>query len=354
LNLGSGIFASHVDYPAVSYPVTLVAGDFTGDGKLDLVVGGFSGLSFLAGNGVGGFSAPVVIRSGLALNSLAAADFNHDGKLDLAMVNGSTLSNYVSVLLGNGNGTFAAPVNHTAGSQAVSVVAIDLNGDGKIDLAVASSVGVSVLLGNGNGTFQAHTDYSVCGSAGLVRAANLSGTGKLDLASMVSNTDPRLKILRTNGNGTFQPSTDYYVGNGLIGIGVGDFDGSGTQDLAITNAIPYSNTVTVVLSTPVMALSSSALKFAAQTMGTISSPKLETVSNPGRIALQLRSITITGLNATDFHKTTTCGTGLPGTTHCSISITFQPTAQGNRTANLQIVDNALAKTQTVTLSGTGR
>ena len=83
--------------------------------------------------------------------SVAVGDFNGDGKADLAVVNDST-SNSVSVLLGNGNGTFQAAVNYGLSASGYSVAVGDFNGDGKADLAVANHSGVSVLLGNGNGS----------------------------------------------------------------------------------------------------------------------------------------------------------------------------------------------------------
>ena len=92
--------------------------------------------------------------------SVAVGDFNGDHKLDLVTAN--YVGNTVSVLVGNGNGTFQAPVNHSVGSNPSSVAVGDFNQDNKADLAVTnySSNSVSVLLGNGNGTFQAPTNYT--------------------------------------------------------------------------------------------------------------------------------------------------------------------------------------------------
>ena len=99
------------------------------------------------------------LRGGHYPMSVAVGDFNGDGKADLAVANCD--SNNVSVLLGNGNGTFQAAVNYAAGTYPSSVAVGDFNGDGKADLAVANcaSNNVSVLLGNGNGTFQAAVNY---------------------------------------------------------------------------------------------------------------------------------------------------------------------------------------------------
>ena len=96
---------------------------------------------------------------GLQPDSVAVGNFNNDGKLDLAVAKG--VSNSVSILLGNGTGTFQAAEDYRVGNNPLSVAVGDFDGDGKLDLAVANagSNTVSILLGNGNGTFQAAEDY---------------------------------------------------------------------------------------------------------------------------------------------------------------------------------------------------
>jgi hypothetical protein len=168
----SGTFAPQVPYPVGSAPIGIVAGDFNGDGKLDLVVmnSGSNTLSVLLGNGDGTFQPQ---RSIAAVNtaapgSIAAGDFSGDGKLDLAITNGSLGT--VSIMFGNGDGTFRAPVQYAVGASPVSIAIGDFNGDGNLDLAVVTSFGdacpsgvcpaLSVLLGNGNGSFQGPITYA--------------------------------------------------------------------------------------------------------------------------------------------------------------------------------------------------
>src|SRR6266849_4157848 len=111
-------------------------------------------------SGDGTFQAAQSYAAGSAPNSVAVGDFNRDGHLDLAVANLGTYPNYngtVSVLLGNGDGTFQAARSHAAG-VAFSVVVGDFNGDGFPDLAVVAGPypgAVSIFLGNGDGTFQA-------------------------------------------------------------------------------------------------------------------------------------------------------------------------------------------------------
>jgi len=170
LGNGDGTFQSAVDYrtgtqPALSTqfcePSSVGVGDFNGDGKTDLAVSNLneSDISVLLGNGDGTFQSAVNYATGLSPAAIAVGDFNQDGKLDLAVANsgcGSPCGN-ISVLLGNGDGTFQSPVNYVTGNQPGSVAVGDFNEDGKLDLVVAnsSSGNISVLLGNGDGTFQA-------------------------------------------------------------------------------------------------------------------------------------------------------------------------------------------------------
>jgi fibronectin type 3 domain-containing protein len=257
LGNGDGTFAPASPFAVGSDPFSLVAGDFNNDGKLDLAVVNFANstgnnVSILLGNGDGTFQPGVTYTVGTGPISVITGDFNRDGKLDLAVAN--RITNTVSILLGNGDGTFQPHVDYVASTQDVAGLAVgDFNGDGKLDLAVTNpSTGqVSILLGNGDGTFQTPVAYST-GAAGdhptAVTVADFNGDGILDLAVTKFNTN-NVAIFVGNGDGTFKPEVSYGTTAGVLhgpgGITIGDFNGDGLVDLAITNQ--DDSTVSILL-----------------------------------------------------------------------------------------------------------
>ena len=222
--------------PDGSGPDAIVAGDFTGDGRTDLAVANYrsNDVSILLGNGDGTFQSPVTYAVGSAPYALVTGDFTGDGRTDLAVAN--YRSNDVSILLGNGDGTFQSPVTYAVGSAPYALVTGDFTGDGRTDLAVANSGSndVSILLGKGDGTFQNQVTYAVGSYPTALVTGNFTGDGRTDLA-VANSVSNDVSILLGKGDGTFQNQGTDAVGSSPTAlVVVGSFDGK--PDLVTVNA----------------------------------------------------------------------------------------------------------------------
>lgn len=221
-----------------SMPMSIVAADFRGNGDQDLAVTNHldNTVSILLGNGNGSFQPQVTYATGLGPQGIAVGDFNRDGKLDLAITN--DLAGTVSILSGNGDGTFQSHVDYATGLEPFGVAAGDFNEDGALDLAVSDQVEdtVSILLGNGDGTFRTHVDYYVGAQpAGLV-VCDFNGDDHMDVAVANFATDT-ISVLSGNGDGTFQAAADYATGTGPLSLVAADFNGDGLPDLAVAELL---------------------------------------------------------------------------------------------------------------------
>lgn len=256
LGNGDGTFpTTGVTYPTGLDPVWIASGIFqTASSNIDLAVVNQNAntVSILPGNGDGTFGAKTDIPVGHVPVSVVAADFNGDGNLDLAVANQS--DNTISLFFGNGAGKFTPPATGallTTGHAPTALATADLNNDGHADLLVVNKADntVSVFLGNGDGTFQPRTDYATGVAPVYVATGDFNGDGILDLA-VANNTDGTVSILfgqtGSNGaaNGTFAPRTDYVAGTGPTSIAVADYNLDGILDLAVTDST--NNTVSLL------------------------------------------------------------------------------------------------------------
>ncbi len=256
LNRGDGTFASHVEYGVGKHPNAVTSADLDGDGDADLATAiDPHTMWVLLNQGDGTFATPLEYGVGAPPSSLTTADLDGDGDADLATANiHFANSGTVSVLLNEGDGTFAPHVDYGVGDYPQSVTSADLDADGDADLAVANGgYTVSVLLNQGDGTFAKHVEYRVGGPPTSVTSADLDGDGDVDLATtyyywrVLSGT---ISVLLNLGDGTFAGYVDYGVGHHPSSLTSADLDGDGDADLAAANAsfYPYvGSTVSVLL-----------------------------------------------------------------------------------------------------------
>ena len=222
-------------------PESVSVGDFNGDGIPDLAVlngGDADGgtVSILLGNGDGTFTpAPNSPSTGSMPNAMVVGDFNGDGNLDLAVVG----DGFVTILLGNGKGGFEFAPNSPITDYSAGAVAVgDFNGDGKLDLVMSGpGNSVSVWLGNGDGTFTpaANSPVNLVNNPGSIAVGDFNGDGKPDLA--VTSQSSTVSILLGNGDGTFRaaPNSPVALASASNLVAVGDFRGIGTLDLVTLN-----------------------------------------------------------------------------------------------------------------------
>jgi len=281
LGNGDGTFQTAVTYGSGGYTATSVAvADVNGDGKPDLIVANEcadsncnnGSVGVLLGNGDGTFQTAVTYGSGgYSATSVAAGDFTGNGKPDLVVANActtKTCSYYygtdlgiLGVLLNDGDGTFQTAVAYTWGNDTLSVAVADVNGDGKPDLiatwlcviydpGVCYPGGVGVLLGNGDGTFQ--PGGGATGYFTSVTVADVNGDGKPDLVVICGvygfpcgSGNNTMGVLLGNGDGTFQSMVTYDSGGFSYSAAVADVNGDGNVDLLVANS--SSNDVGVLL-----------------------------------------------------------------------------------------------------------
>jgi hypothetical protein len=213
-------------------PSQSVAGDFTNNGKLDFVVATSEDtIDVYLGNGDGTFQAPVVCSTGsttLVAQAITAGNFTSDGNLDLAFA----APGAITILLGNGNGTFQAPVTYSAPVSGTSIAVGDFNGDGNLDLVATDeqSGTVAVLLGNGNGTFQPAITSRATPSPTELTVGDFTGDGELDVA-VCGGESQQIAVLPGNGNGTFQAPVLVSSSYNANAIASADLNGDGKLDL---------------------------------------------------------------------------------------------------------------------------
>ena len=224
----------------------IMTGDVNGDGKLDLVgltsqsptwQGGH--LNRLLGNGDGTFKAAKdMLTGGRGSYFGVLSDLNGDGKLDVLVASGDS----INVRLGSGDGNFQNPLNYPAQMFWRIVAVADFNGDGIPDVALNNSGSMMILLGNGDGTFRNGASMPASFSFDPVIAGDFNGDGKQDLAVATSTF---VGIMLGNGDGSFRPISALRYGYTRFLLAA-DFNSDGKLDLAGVGTSTAGNTIASV------------------------------------------------------------------------------------------------------------
>jgi hypothetical protein len=241
LGNGDGTFKAAILLPYAFDGVA--AGDFNGDGIPDLAMALPQNVDIALGKGDGTFETPVAYpvtlnQTGVfpGVDRVALADFNNDGRLDVVAI--ETARNEISILLGNGDGTFRSPVNYAGTPNATSMTSVaigDLNGDGVPDIVVGSDMGIGVFLGNGDGTFQAIRSTTLRADTSGVAIGDFNSDGIQDVVALNYFDGSVAAVLPGLGNGTFGTPVDIAVGNSPAGVAAADLNGDLVPDIVTAN-----------------------------------------------------------------------------------------------------------------------
>ncbi len=252
LGHGDGTFSESSDYALAAVPREISIADVNEDGELDIVATRWSSdstsIDILLGIGDGSFLAPSTNVGGSYLGGLNVSDLNQDGHLDLSVqsYDTPTSSESVSVLLGNGSGTYSDRDQYALPSGSNVLVCGDLNRDGAPDFATSHEMSngfVRATLGQGDGTFPRQVDYPVYEPRWMALGdSNQDGVPELHVSSGTAG----IAVLPAASEWSTQ-SGDYPVGNGPKFIAFGDFNGDTMLDLVAANH--YANSLSVLLAT---------------------------------------------------------------------------------------------------------
>jgi hypothetical protein len=248
LGKGDGTFQAPVVVAANAMSEAIAVGDFNGDHNIDLAAATNYGqtLTIYLGTGTGTFQPALNFAQTDSISGLVSADFNGDGLADLADYSWDAPG--VRVRLATGSGNFAAPVTYATLGVPSGLAVGDLNNDQHTDLVARDGQAVSVLLGNGNGTFQPYRATTFDGGLqGGVVLADFNRDGRLDMATG-SSAGPSVQVRLGNGDGTFGPAQAYDAGAHPAALAVGDWNGDGLPDIAA--AATDAETIGIVLQTP--------------------------------------------------------------------------------------------------------
>lgn len=297
-------FSVSPTYTTNTGATAILTSDFNNDGKPDIAcVNALPGTMDIRLNSGGGYFFAGITYS-LAGQSwgLASADFNTDGNMDLAAV---ISSGTISVFFGNGTGGFAAPVNYSA-PFSERIIAKDLNGDGKADLAVNNhyNSNVGVLLNSGTGTFGPKVSFNTLVSSSgqgpnYLITDDFNNDGKLDIAT-ANDISNDISVLIGTGTGSFLPVVNYTVGSSPLSLTSGDVNGDGKKDIITSNSTAQNISVFLGSSSGTF---STANNYSVNTTGTLRDIKCVDINTDG-------NLDIVTCNSIDIHIMLGNGNGI--------------------------------------------
>jgi len=405
LGNGDGTFGPPSDNDSFLGAVWLAVADFNNDHKPDVLVTGKFATSYtigvLLGKGDGTLQNSISAPLEFVPSTVAAGDLNGDGKMDAIL---SYDLGGIAVLLGNGDGSLQSALNYnTTGISGQEVQVADLNRDGKLDVALGAGTGMDVFWGNGDGSLQAAQFFESVQS-GLAVIGDLDGDGLADfvmgsfhygavtmlntgvvsfspttpptfLAQLINTKSaPQTVTLRNKGKSTLSITSIKVSGSFKQNNTCGKSVAAGakctisalfqpTTTGSLTGLITLNDSasskpqyIELLGAGTAIKLSPNSLNFGSQKVGTKSPPQTVTATNEGSTAVQFNSVSLIGTNWKDFSQTNTCtAQALQPGASCTVSVTFDPTQIGARSASLNFTqkNQPAASPQPAALTGTG-
>jgi len=243
---GDGTFAAQITF-ALAGAGRMMNGDMNGDGKEDLVVLSSNQPQVLIGNGDGTFKAPVSYAGGTTSANISLADLDANNTLDMIISD----VNAVYILAGNGDGTFRARRSYAGPTNGLGIQVGDVNKDGRVDMLVSDGTGsldggssTYLMLGNGDGSFKAQTTFTLPGFSGASVLSDFNNDGNLDFFTLDGEYF-KAHVFLGNGDGSFKARSTYSEAGTSSPI-FADFNGDGHGDIAAGDNAPGSNNIKIL------------------------------------------------------------------------------------------------------------